>query len=63
VVLAAKVHPDPGLTVTELARELDELDARLRTELPEIGEVFIDVTSHSSRDSRISGSDRGDDQE
>jgi cation diffusion facilitator family transporter len=51
VLLAAKVHPDPGLTVSRLAAELDALDSRLRAELPEIGEVFIDVTEHSSRDS------------
>ena len=34
-----------------LARAMDRLDARLRAELPEVGEVFIDVTQHSSRDS------------
>jgi cation diffusion facilitator family transporter len=50
VVLAAKVHPDPDLTVDELAKAMDESDARLRAELPEIGEIFIDVTAHSSRD-------------
>ena len=50
VVLAAKVHPDPDLTVDELAKAMDESDARLRAELPEIGEVFIDVTAHGSRD-------------
>jgi hypothetical protein len=25
---------------------MDEVDARLRAELPEVGEVFIDVTDH-----------------
>jgi len=29
-----------------LAQLLDELDQRLRRELPEIGEVFIDITAH-----------------
>jgi cation diffusion facilitator family transporter len=52
VVIAAKVHPAEGLTADQLARELDQIDARLRSELPEIGEVFIDVTQHSRRDSR-----------
>jgi cation diffusion facilitator family transporter len=51
VVLAAKVHPSQDLSADELAREMDRLDARLRVELPEVGEVFIDVTQHSSRDS------------
>jgi cation diffusion facilitator family transporter len=50
VLLAAKVHPVSGLTVQELARSMDDLDTRLRTELPEIGDVFIDVTEHSRRD-------------
>jgi hypothetical protein len=30
---------------------MDRVDTRLRTELPEVAEVFIDVTQHSSRDS------------
>jgi cation diffusion facilitator family transporter len=51
VVLAAKVHPSGDLSVEALARAMDELDARLRSELPEVGEVFIDVTQHSGRDS------------
>jgi cation diffusion facilitator family transporter len=52
VVIAAKVHPDDDLTVTQLAGELDRLDSQLRAELPEVGEVFIDVTRHSGRASR-----------
>jgi cation diffusion facilitator family transporter len=51
VVLAAKVHPSSDLSADELAMEMDQLDANLRAELPEVGEVFIDVTQHSSRDS------------
>lgn len=46
VILAAKVHPSSGQTAEDLARRLDELDARLREELPEIAEVFIDATTH-----------------
>jgi cation diffusion facilitator family transporter len=45
-ILAAKVHPSPGQTGADLACLLDELDRQLRDALPEIGEVFIDVTSH-----------------
>jgi divalent metal cation (Fe/Co/Zn/Cd) transporter len=45
-ILTAKVHPKPGQTADDLARLLDGLDERLRGELPEIGEVFIDVTAH-----------------
>src|SRR3954466_12231101 len=46
VILAAKVHPDSHLSGRQLASAMDELDSRLRAELPEIGEVFIDITDH-----------------
>jgi hypothetical protein len=46
VVPTAKVHPAPGLSSDELARQLDEIDLSLRRELPEIAEVFIDITAH-----------------
>lgn len=49
-ILTAKVHPASGRSAEQLARLLDELDQRLRSELPEIGEVFIDLTAHRSRD-------------
>jgi hypothetical protein len=28
---------------------MDEVDSQLRAELPEVGEVFIDVTAHGDR--------------
>jgi cation diffusion facilitator family transporter len=46
VIVAAKVHPAPGRTADELASALDSIDHALRQELPEIAEVFIDLTSH-----------------
>jgi hypothetical protein len=46
VILTAKVRPSPGLTGEQLAQALDEIDHVLRGELPEIAEVFIDVTGH-----------------
>ncbi|HEY6651183.1 MAG TPA: hypothetical protein VI364_02690, partial [Actinomycetota bacterium] len=54
VIVAAKVHPAPGKTADELAKALDDIDHSLRQELPEIAEVFIDLTSHrvSSDDGR-----------
>jgi cation diffusion facilitator family transporter len=45
-ILAAKVHPVPDRDANELARAMDQIDTQLRAELPEIGEVFIDITSH-----------------
>jgi cation diffusion facilitator family transporter len=49
-ILAAKVHPDSHLSARELGIAMDELDSRLRAELPEIGEVFIDITDHTEGD-------------
>jgi cation diffusion facilitator family transporter len=46
VIVAAKVHPAPGRTADELASALDGIDRALRKELPEVAEVFIDLTSH-----------------
>ena len=46
VLVAAKVHPAPEQTGELLAARLDELDILLRRDLPEIGEVFIDVTEN-----------------
>ena len=48
VVLAAKVHPSADLSV-DAGAAMDRLDARLRAELPEVGEVFIDVTDHDDK--------------
>jgi cation diffusion facilitator family transporter len=50
VLLAAKVRPAVDLTGADLARGLDELDMELRRQLPEIGEVFIDVTARRRSD-------------
>ncbi|MFL5908754.1 MAG: cation diffusion facilitator family transporter [Solirubrobacterales bacterium] len=50
VLLAAKVHPAADMDADELAEAMDEIDSRLRDELPEVGEVFIDVTAHGGRD-------------
>jgi hypothetical protein len=43
--------------VHQLAKSMDEIDTRSRAELPEIGEIFIDVTEHSSRDETGSAAD------
>ena len=45
-ILTAKVHPTPGQSTDEPARLLDDIDRRLRDELPEIGEMSIDATAH-----------------
>src|SRR5262245_6919663 len=46
VVVLAKARPAPALKIAELTRAMDELDRRIRRELPLVAEVFIDVTAH-----------------
>jgi cation diffusion facilitator family transporter len=46
VVVAAKVRPASGLTIEQLTRAMDGLDRTLRTMLPEVADVFIDVTGY-----------------
>jgi divalent metal cation (Fe/Co/Zn/Cd) transporter len=46
VILTAKVHQAPGLSSEELGHHADEIDLSFRRELPEIAEVFIDITAH-----------------
>jgi cation diffusion facilitator family transporter len=52
VIVGAKVHPAPGQTADELAIALDGIDHALREELPEVAEVFIDLTSHRADSDR-----------
>jgi hypothetical protein len=49
VFISARIHPPPGQDGDWLGEDLDDLDVRLRRELPEVGEVFIDVTAHHLR--------------
>jgi cation diffusion facilitator family transporter len=48
VIVAAKVRPVASLTIDQLTRAMDELDAALRGEVQEVADVFIDVTAHRS---------------
>jgi cation diffusion facilitator family transporter len=48
VVVLAKARPSPDLRIDELTRAMDELDHRLRRELPFVAEVFIDVTAYGA---------------
>jgi cation diffusion facilitator family transporter len=46
VIVAAKVHPVESQTVAALAQAMDDLDGALRAMLPEVAEVYIDVTTY-----------------
>jgi cation diffusion facilitator family transporter len=48
VVVLAKARPAPGLEVGELTRAMDDLDRRIREELPLVADVFIDVTAYGA---------------
>jgi cation diffusion facilitator family transporter len=45
VVVLAKVRPASALTIEDLARAMDALDVRIRSEVPVVAEVFVDVTT------------------
>ena len=44
VIVTAKVHPSPSLDIEQLTRAMDDLDHRIRQELPYVADVYIDVT-------------------
>jgi len=46
VIVSAKIRPSPRLTVEQLGRAMDDLDAALRETSPFVADVFIDVTAH-----------------
>jgi cation diffusion facilitator family transporter len=52
-IVVAKVHPSPRMNVEQLSRAIDDLNHRIRHELPLVADVFIDATAHrAGRDSR-----------
>ncbi|HEX2036996.1 MAG TPA: hypothetical protein VHS99_22685 [Chloroflexota bacterium] len=57
VVVAAKVRPVGSLTVGALTAAMDELDRALRAALPEVAEVYIDVTAYRSETTPTDGAD------
>jgi cation diffusion facilitator family transporter len=48
VFVTAKVRPAAQRSTSELANDMDEIDRSLRRELPEVAEVFIDVTADTA---------------
>ena len=48
VIVLAKVHPSAGLNIEQLSRAMDDLDHRIRRELPFVADVFIDVTAYGA---------------
>ena len=53
VIVVAKVHPSSRMDIEQLSRAMDDLDHRIRHELPFVADVFIDVTARrAERDSQ-----------
>ena len=50
VIVVAKVHPAQSLNIEQLARAMDDLDHRIRRELPLVADVFVDVTASRGKD-------------
>jgi hypothetical protein len=50
VVVAAKIHPSANLNIEQLTSAMDDLDIRIRTALPIVADVFIDVTASRAED-------------
>jgi divalent metal cation (Fe/Co/Zn/Cd) transporter len=50
VVVMAKIHPSAQMNIEQLARAMDELDHKIRLELPFVADVFIDVTARRSEE-------------
>jgi cation diffusion facilitator family transporter len=48
VIVGAKVHPSSKLTIEQLTRAMDDLDAAIREALPVVADVFLDVTRYRS---------------
>jgi len=50
VMVLAKVHPVENLSIEELTRAMDDLDGRIRRQLPIVADVFLDVTTFRAAD-------------
>lgn len=55
VIVMAKVHPSGNMKIEGLSRAMDELDHRIRRELPIVADVFIDVTLSRAEDRPAEG--------
>jgi divalent metal cation (Fe/Co/Zn/Cd) transporter len=59
VFVTAKVRPAAQRSTSELANDMDEIDRSLRRELPEVAEVFIDITADTAISSDRARAPRG----
>jgi len=50
VVVMAKVRPSAKMNIEKLARAMDDLDRKIRQELPVVADVYIDITATRARE-------------
>ena len=46
VVVISRIHPRHDLEIAELTQAMDGLDREIRSELPEVADVYLDVTTY-----------------
>jgi len=60
VIVLAKVRPSASMDIEQLSQAMDDLDHRIRTTLPFVADVFIDVTAYrAEEDSRKGRKEKG----
>lgn len=50
VVVMAKVRPSAQMNIEKLTRAMDDLDRKIRQQLPVVADVFIDITANRARE-------------
>lgn len=45
-IVTAKVHPAPHLTIEELSQAMDQIDGAMRSTIPEVADVYLDVSTY-----------------
>lgn len=46
-IVTAKVHPAARLTVEQLSRAMDQIDTAMRAAIPEVADVYLDISAYS----------------
>jgi divalent metal cation (Fe/Co/Zn/Cd) transporter len=50
VVVMAKVRPSAKMNIEKLTQAMDDLDRKIRQELPVVADVFIDITTNRAQE-------------
>jgi cation diffusion facilitator family transporter len=44
--VTARVHPAPNQTIDQLAHAMDQIDTEMRSAVPEVADVYLDITTY-----------------